>query len=113
MTILAQYRVSPINSQDPSKDFELLVDPEDLEASPQGWTNFDGQETGQLIGNNAVAFLDDPNEGVGSESSAGQFDFNLNVNQDPALAANLNASRTNAFFVTNTVRFLRVIRLNG
>lgn len=97
------YRVSPINSQDPSKDFELLVNPEDFEASPLGWTNFDGQETGQLLGNNAVAFVDDPNTGVGSESSADAFDFNVNLNQDPTLAANLNASRTNAFFVTNTI----------
>lgn len=98
-----QFRVSPINSQDPSKDFELLTDPEDLEASPQGWNNFQGQETGQLLGNNAVSFIDDPNTGVGSESSTGVFDFNLNVNQDPTLAVNQNASRTNAFFVVNTV----------
>lgn len=96
------YRVSPINSQDPSKDFELLQDPEDLQASPQGWTNVDGQETGQTFGNNAIAFKDDPDTGVGFESAPGVFDFNLNLNADPDTAANLNASRTNAFFVANT-----------
>lgn len=97
-----QFRVSPINSQDPSQDFELLTNPEDLEASPQGWNTVDGQETGQTFGNNAIAFKDDPDTGVGIESAPGEFDFQIDLTQDPNVGANLNASRTNAFFVANT-----------
>ena len=44
MRVLFQYRVVPIQKQDPTEGFENLVDPQDTVASPQGWHS-DGTTT--------------------------------------------------------------------
>ncbi|KAJ6587531.1 Fungalysin metallopeptidase-domain-containing protein [Mycena vulgaris] len=99
----ASYLVLPITKQQPAEGFEILVDPQDLLASPQGW-HFAGQSLRpQRIGNNAVAFKDDfPNQ---TEQSAPDLVFNYpaDPNQEPTTPGNLDAARVNAFYVVNTV----------
>jgi len=95
--------VVPIEKKSPEDGFEILVNPEDLFASPSGWHS-DGTNNGTTTsGNNAFSFKT-RTSGVTAHSSEGlNFVFNYNLRQNPTAAQNLNAARTNAFYVVNTM----------
>ena len=100
-----QYRALSITKQLPTQGFELLVDPEDLLASPLGWHN-DGVTTlNATIGNNVVSTkVIDGQVFVTAESASGLiFDYPANFSQKPTVAENVAAARVNAFYVVNTV----------
>lgn len=85
---------------------ELIQDPQNLEASPLGWHSDGTNDFTTTEGNNAVVF-----KGVGqqllatSQSSAGlNFNFEVDLTTDPdANAVNVDAARTNAFVISNTL----------
>ncbi|KIY70976.1 hypothetical protein CYLTODRAFT_419252 [Cylindrobasidium torrendii FP15055 ss-10] len=102
----ASFRVPTFTAVDPTQDFELVKDPEDFAVSPLGWNSDGTQNFTDTEGNNAVSFksLDanfqqlEPTE----QSADGVFDFTPDLTQEPDAAdANIDAARTNAFFVVN------------
>ncbi|KAJ2930760.1 hypothetical protein H1R20_g6345, partial [Candolleomyces eurysporus] len=99
-TAEASYRVLPIKKQDIREGLELLVDPQDDLASPQGWHP---SGTTVTAGNNVVAFKSSEDNTTSQSSSDLIFDYTYNTSQAPSTALNVDAARTNAFYVVNTV----------
>jgi extracellular elastinolytic metalloproteinase len=93
----ASYKVLPIQKQDPTEGLELLVDPENLTASPSGWV-----VGGVTAGNNAVAYKGSTSS-TGAQSSSGVFDYTYDDTKAPTDATNVAAAKVNSFYVVNTI----------
>ncbi|KAF9443166.1 metallo proteinase 10 [Macrolepiota fuliginosa MF-IS2] len=103
----ATFNVVPIQKQNFFDGREFVVNPEDLQASPQGWFGNANPASGIERGNNAVIFVN------GSSSSNGQrVSFTPDANNisshaydvnSPLDAANLGAVADNAFYVMNVM----------
>jgi extracellular elastinolytic metalloproteinase len=93
----ASYKVLPIQKQDPREGLELLVDPEDLTASPSGWVI-----GGVTAGNNAVAYKG-ATSATGAQSSSGVFDYTYDDTKAPTDTTNVAAAKVNSFYVVNTI----------
>ncbi|KAK7034071.1 hypothetical protein VNI00_012502 [Paramarasmius palmivorus] len=92
----ATFKALPIQKAVIGDGLETITNPEDLQASPEGW-NSDGQtDTTDTTRNQLSA-----TEGVAANGGL-TFDFTYNPNQDPTNANNINAAHTNAFFIANT-----------
>ncbi|KIM35854.1 hypothetical protein M413DRAFT_449584 [Hebeloma cylindrosporum] len=97
----ASYTVLPITKQTFEDGLETLVDPEDLSASPFGWHSIGKGNSTTTSGNNVLSFK---GQQVTQESSAGlNFNAEYKDTLDPTNAVNLNAARTNAFYVMNVM----------
>ncbi|KAK0201228.1 Fungalysin metallopeptidase-domain-containing protein [Desarmillaria ectypa] len=93
----ATYTVVPISKASVAEGEETLVDPEDFDSSPKGW-----MENGETAGNNVVAYKSNQSTTT-SESSTNTFDYPFNVTVSPSEGGNIDAVRTNAFYVINKV----------
>ncbi|KAI0317382.1 hypothetical protein OF83DRAFT_1083622 [Amylostereum chailletii] len=93
--VKATYRVLPIREEILTQGFQNLVDPENADASPNGWIN--GTTTS---GNNVVAAKGSTSA---PESSSGSFIFTQDPSAAPTTSTNIDAAITNAFYVANTV----------
>lgn len=98
----ASYTVVPITKDNLDDGLETLTDPQDLEASPLGWHSIAADmNSTDTSGNNVVAFL---GQDLGSQTSAGlNFNARYNANRQPTNAQNMEASKTNAFYVINSL----------
>lgn len=105
----SQYNVFALPVESPNHGSRtLLVEPANIDASPFGWHDTNGVAGAeQLItrGNNVWAMEDrDGNNGAGyspNGTSALNFDFPLNLNQEPELYEDV--SITNLFYVNNVM----------
>jgi hypothetical protein len=119
----AQYRVYALPAESPNhvsppfpgsaSSRTLVVDPENLTASPYGWHDTNGVLGAEYTitrGNNAHAYNDiaDTNTSPGNEPNGGvslSFDFTANLGLAPnintAAAQNLYSNTTNLFYMTN------------
>ncbi|KAK0449001.1 Fungalysin metallopeptidase-domain-containing protein [Desarmillaria tabescens] len=93
----ATYTVVPITKASVAEGEETLVDPEDFDSSPEGWV-----ENGVTAGNNVVAYKSNQSATT-SESSTNTFDYPFNVTIGPTEGSNIDAVRTNAFYIINKV----------
>ncbi|KAF9020455.1 hypothetical protein BDZ89DRAFT_958355 [Hymenopellis radicata] len=95
----ASYLVVPFEDETLDEGGQVLLqDPENLKASPQGWHS-DGQN--DFTGNNAFAFK---GRQLSAQSAAGlTFNFPVDLTTEPNVGANVDAARTNAFFIVNSV----------
>lgn len=96
------YVALPIHKQAPTEGIETIVDPEDLVASPDGWTKLNGVDTQATTGNNVLVYKS-TTTAVTTESSSGVFDYPWDASAQASVAANVEAARVNAFYVVNTV----------
>ncbi|RDX50703.1 hypothetical protein OH76DRAFT_1348486 [Lentinus brumalis] len=96
------YRVLPITKETLVEGFENLVDPQNTVASPDGWHSDGTTTTTTTSGNNAIAFKG-AQTNLTSESSPGEFIFTQEEDQAPTVQVNIDAARTNAFYVVNTI----------
>ncbi|THH27526.1 hypothetical protein EUX98_g6669 [Antrodiella citrinella] len=99
----AAYRVLPITSEILTDGFQTLVDPQDTTASPQGWHSDGTTSTTATAGNNAVTFKGSQSATTSQSGTGLQFIFQQNPNASPTTQVNLDAARTNAFYIVNTV----------
>jgi extracellular elastinolytic metalloproteinase len=101
----ASYRVVPITKQDPRDGFELLVNPQDTSASPNGWHTVGGKVRHETAGNNVISFKKNPvlHDTTKESSPTLNFDYRQDPNAEPTVQTNLDAARTNAFYTVNTV----------
>ncbi|KAI3616646.1 putative extracellular elastinolytic metalloproteinase precursor [Moniliophthora roreri] len=99
----ATYKVIPVQKPSLFAGYETLIDPQDLSASPLGWHN-DG--TGQSIttlGNNVLSFKA-TRSAVTTQSADGLvFDYEYDDTRTPVEGDNIDASRTQAFYLGNKV----------
>lgn len=109
----AAYRVFALPLESPSEGGRSLVTEPASPASPYGWHDVNGvpgPEYTYTRGNNAWAYDDSGNQGLGSESlsvsggAALNFDFPYDPNAEPT--ANRSASITNLFYMTNMMHDL-------
>ncbi|TBU26937.1 Fungalysin metallopeptidase-domain-containing protein [Dichomitus squalens] len=99
----ASYLVLPITKETLLEGFEVLTDPQNPAASPDGWHSDGTTNTTSTAGNNAVAFKG-AQTNTTTESSVGlNFIFTQDPNAAPTTQANIDAARTNAFYIVNTV----------
>lgn len=97
---------------DPTEAFSVVTDPEDYAVSPLGWTSSSTTNFTDTEGNNAIAFTSTDskfrNTETTTESSTGPtFDFTLDLTAEPdGTQANIDAARTNAFYVVNMMHDL-------
>lgn len=119
----SQYRGVPLEKQGLDEGSELLVNPENLAASPAGWHLPGGNSTmsvhlfflskeqsnhtqnTMISGNNAIAFTGrDINPNLTYHSAPEPiFDYTYNTTLQPKEGLNTDAARTNAFYVINAV----------
>ncbi|PFH47079.1 hypothetical protein AMATHDRAFT_182533 [Amanita thiersii Skay4041] len=90
----ATYRVLPITEQVLTQGFQLLVNPQDTLASPNGWHS----SPIQTSGNNVITSPIAP-----PSSSPDVFNWVQNATQSPTTQVNVFAACTNLFYVVNTV----------
>ncbi|CAA7257401.1 unnamed protein product [Cyclocybe aegerita] len=99
----ASYLVLPAQKQVLTEGFEILTDPQDFQASPLGWHATQNASFTTTTGNNAIAFKTSQS-GVTSESSSPlNFIYVHDPTAAPTVQGNLDAARTNAFYVVNTM----------
>ncbi|KAL1942280.1 hypothetical protein VTO73DRAFT_6344 [Trametes versicolor] len=99
----ASYLVLPITKEILTEGFEVLTDPQNPAASPDGWHSDGTTTTTATAGNNVVTFKG-AQTNTTSESSTGlNFVFTQDAAQAPTAEVNIDAARTNAFYLVNTV----------
>ncbi|KAG7094663.1 hypothetical protein E1B28_005485 [Marasmius oreades] len=97
----ASYRAVPIYKQDITQGLELITNPSLPSASPSGWHYVRGVNTTVTFGNNVVAYKG-ATTGTTKQSSSGLvFDYTYNPNVGPTAGSNVDAARTNAFYLIN------------
>ncbi|KAF9262621.1 hypothetical protein L218DRAFT_1038883 [Marasmius fiardii PR-910] len=91
----ATYKVLPVWKEIITEGLETLVDPQNTASSPNGWHS---GSTVVTAGNNVVAF-----KGQQSATTAqANFQSTYNPAQAPTAGQNLDAARTNAFYIINS-----------
>jgi extracellular elastinolytic metalloproteinase len=97
------YTVLPITKQTFPEGLETLRDPQDLQSSPLGWHDTGSGNSTTTSGNNVLSFkstLSSP----ATQSSAGlNFNQVYTDTQDPTTASNIDAAKTNAFYIINSM----------
>ncbi|KAK0491707.1 Fungalysin metallopeptidase-domain-containing protein [Armillaria luteobubalina] len=92
----ARYTVVPITRASVAEGEQTLINPEDLTSSPQGWV-----QNGVTV-NNVVSFMGSlANTTV--QSSPNTFDYPYRMVLDPQLGGNVNAARTNTFYIIKKI----------
>ncbi|KAI0357172.1 hypothetical protein OH77DRAFT_1399444 [Trametes cingulata] len=99
----ASYRVLPITKETLVEGFEVLTDPQNPAASPDGWHSDGTTTTTVTAGNNAVAFKGTQTNTTSESSEGLNFIFVQDPSKDPRVQVNIDAARTNAFYIVNTV----------
>lgn len=91
----------PITKKDPRDGFETRVDPQDALASPSGWHSTGTTNTTNTSGNNVITYKS--SQTSLTTSSTLNFNFPFDSAQGPTGGVNLDAARTNAFYVINSI----------
>ncbi|KAK7032139.1 hypothetical protein VNI00_013313 [Paramarasmius palmivorus] len=112
----ATYRAIPIDSQALGSDkpqdlfagYELIEDPQDFSSSPLGWHNDGVTNYTSTIGNNVVVLTNHSRTFTETnQSSSGLvFDYAFNYTLAPNKGENVDASRTQAFYLGNKIHDL-------
>ncbi|ESK84530.1 putative extracellular elastinolytic metalloproteinase precursor [Moniliophthora roreri MCA 2997] len=99
----ATYKVIPVQKPSLLAGYETLVDPQDLSASPLGWHNDGTGLSNTTLGNNVLAFKA-TRSAVTTQSADGLvFDYEYDDSLTPVEGDNVDASRTQAFYLGNKV----------
>ncbi|KAJ3254026.1 hypothetical protein HK103_007565 [Boothiomyces macroporosus] len=97
---LATYKVVKLPKSNPSQGFEVVTDPADKTASPQGWHKTASQSFTNTQGNNVESMIGDLKADGGSSLT---FDTNWDPNSEPTVDANQKAAIINNFYISNTL----------
>ncbi|KAJ6617312.1 Fungalysin metallopeptidase-domain-containing protein [Mycena sp. CBHHK59/15] len=100
----AAYRVLPIYKQNVLSGFELIENPQDTVSSPLGWHNDGTTNSNDTSGNNAHVYFDASLSNTTTQSSPGLvFNYTQDPDVAPSAGMNLDAARTNVFYIVNTM----------
>ncbi|KAH9850436.1 Fungalysin metallopeptidase-domain-containing protein [Lenzites betulinus] len=105
----ASYRVLPITKETLPEGFEVLTDPQNPAASPDGWHSDGTTTTTTTAGNNVVTFKGAQTNTTSESSDGLNFIFTQEEDQAPTVQVNIDAARTNAFYLVNTVHDISYI----
>ncbi|KAK0467497.1 Fungalysin metallopeptidase-domain-containing protein [Armillaria novae-zelandiae] len=93
----AMFTVVPITKDAVTEGEETLVDPEDIASSASGWV-----ASNETAGNNVIAYKSSQSATT-FESSTDTFDYPYDTTLGPTGGSNIDAARTNAFYIINKV----------
>lgn len=93
----------PINKDIIPDGLEVVVDPADPLASPNGWHIDDGSILSVTAGNNVVAYKGLQTNLTIATGPDNVFNYTYDSTLAPAAVNNVNAARVNAFYLINTV----------
>ncbi|KAK0505570.1 Fungalysin metallopeptidase-domain-containing protein [Armillaria luteobubalina] len=93
----ATYTVVPITEDAVTEGEETLIDPEDPTSSSSGWVT-----SNETAGNNVIAYKSTQSSTT-SSSSPNTFSYPYNTTLGPTNGSNIDAARTNAFYIINKV----------
>ncbi|PFH47286.1 hypothetical protein AMATHDRAFT_152535 [Amanita thiersii Skay4041] len=96
----ASYRALPITEEILTQGFQTITDPQDTTASPLGWHN---TGSGTTTGNNVVTFKGTTSATTVQSSATDNFIYVQDPAQSPTVSVNVNAARTNTFYIVNSV----------
>ncbi|KAJ7696956.1 Fungalysin metallopeptidase-domain-containing protein [Mycena rosella] len=100
----AVYRALPIFKQDLTEGFEFIENPQDPVSSPLGWHNDGTTATNDTSGNNALVYFDQDTTNTTVQSAPGLvFNYTQDPDVSPSVKMNLDAARTNVFYILNTM----------
>ncbi|KAJ3564164.1 hypothetical protein NP233_g8473 [Leucocoprinus birnbaumii] len=100
----ASYLVLPIQKQILTQGFETLTDPFDSFSSPLGWHSDGTTNYSTTTGNNVIAYKDTtPSALTGASSPILNFIYHQDPTIQPTVQVNVDAARTNAFYIANSV----------
>ncbi|TFY82314.1 hypothetical protein EWM64_g1700 [Hericium alpestre] len=99
----ASYRVLPINKEILTDGLEVVTNPQDTTASPDGWHSDGSTSTTVTAGNNVIAYKGSQSSTTAETSSGLNFIYTQNPNQAPTTTDNVHAATVNAFYVVNSV----------
>ncbi|KAH9053791.1 Fungalysin metallopeptidase-domain-containing protein [Lactarius vividus] len=102
--LVMQYLVIPFPAEDYNTEgFVNTTNPQNLNASPNGWHQEFTDSTNTTDGNNAIAYTGSGLSTTAAEtSSVLNFNYATDLSQDPIIGSNPPAAITNAFFVVNS-----------
>ncbi|KAG7097947.1 hypothetical protein E1B28_005258 [Marasmius oreades] len=96
------YRVLPIFKKVITQGLELLTDPQNPASSPDGWHSDGTTTTTDTFGNNVVAFKGGVTNTTSQSSDGLVFDYTYDTTKEPTDSPNVDAARTNAFYLINS-----------
>ncbi|KAJ3276015.1 hypothetical protein HDV01_006185 [Terramyces sp. JEL0728] len=96
----ATYQVVKLPKTNPSQGFEVVADPADKTASPNGWHKSASDSFTNTQGNNVESMIGDL-KADGGDSLA--FNTNWDATADPTTDANKQAAIVNNFYISNTL----------
>ncbi|CAE7145092.1 unnamed protein product [Rhizoctonia solani] len=103
LTQYQKYRVVPFTSVDPDDGFQVLTDPQDTTASPNGWHQ-DGTTTSTVTsGNNAIVYKGSNSNTTSQSSATNNYDYTFDPAAAPADGPNVDVARVNAFYIANMI----------
>ncbi|KAL1947182.1 hypothetical protein VTO73DRAFT_14143 [Trametes versicolor] len=105
----ASYLVLPITKEVPTDGFEVVTDPQNIAASPAGWHSDGTTTTTVTAGNNVVTFKGLQANTTTESSAVLNFISQQDPTQAPTAQVNIDAARTNAFYIVNIVHDISYI----
>ncbi|KAG6907055.1 hypothetical protein DXG01_010741 [Tephrocybe rancida] len=99
----ATYKVLPITKETFPEGLEILVDPQDTFSSPSAWHDDGSTQTNNTSGNNVVAYKGTQTNVTVQSAPDLVFNYTYNDALAPTEGENIDAARTNAFYIINTV----------
>ncbi|GLB44870.1 putative peptidase M36 family protein [Lyophyllum shimeji] len=102
----ATYKVLPITKETLPEGQEILVDPQDLFASPLGWHDDGTTKTNNTSGNNVIAFKGMQSNVTFQSAEPLIFNYTYDDTIAPTEDTNIDAARSNAFYIINSVHDL-------
>ncbi|KAF8678110.1 Fungalysin metallopeptidase (M36) [Rhizoctonia solani] len=101
----SSYHVVPLNCQDPTQCYEVVTNPEDSEASPEGWHD-KTLISSVTAGNNVISYKNLPLSITAQSTSNYTYDYPYDPKKDPEQDPNVDAARVNTFYVVNKMHDL-------
>ncbi|KAG5726674.1 Extracellular elastinolytic metalloproteinase, partial [Termitomyces sp. T112] len=99
----ASYRALPIQEEIPTEGFKTLDDPQDILASPDGWHTVGNTTYNATRGNNAMSYQGGVTMLSAPSSPVLNFIYPQNPDISPTMFPNVDAARTNTFYIVNTL----------
>ncbi|KAG5638544.1 hypothetical protein H0H81_012045 [Sphagnurus paluster] len=99
----ATYNVLPIEKETLPEGQEIRVDPHDVLSSPLAWHDDGTTKTTTTAGNNVIAYKGSQTSLTSQSADGLVFNYTYDDTLAPTVAQNIDAARTNAFYIINTV----------
>ncbi|KAK7038841.1 hypothetical protein VNI00_010471 [Paramarasmius palmivorus] len=98
----ASYKIVPIQKQTITEGLEIVTDPQNPAASPDGWHSDGTNSTTDTSGNNVIVYWASQANTTPQSSAELNFIYTYDASLEPREGENTDASRTNVFYVINS-----------